>query len=53
MSDEIEQLRQRVFTDMDIAKVIQSAGRVAITAEDIALHYASPEARGRPAEQVA
>ena len=50
VSDEIEQLRAQGYTDTDIAELIEAASRVAITAEDIGLHYASPEARGRPHE---
>jgi hypothetical protein len=48
MSDEIEQLRQRGFTDADIAKMIGVAGNVAIGADDIVRHYAPPAGRGRP-----
>lgn len=48
MSDEIEQLRERGFADADIAKIIQGSRNITVSAEDIGLHYAPPEARGRP-----
>ena len=52
VSDEIEQLRQRGFSDANIAKVIQDAGRVKVSAEDIGEHYALPEARARASGQL-
>ncbi len=50
LSDEIEQLRARGFSDADIAKTIRGSSGLAIGADDIGRHYAPPEARGRPPE---
>lgn len=48
VSDEIEQLRVQGRTDTEIAELIHSASGVDVMAEDIGLHYAPPEARGKP-----
>ncbi len=47
VSDEIEQLRGRGFTDADIAKILRNVTHVEVSAEDIGRHYAPPAARGR------
>lgn len=45
ISDEIEQLRKRGFTDDKIAQVIQANSSIAISAAEIAENYAPPEQR--------
>ncbi len=50
VSDEIEQLRQKGFTDEDIAEVIRGSSQVAVSGNDVGRHFAPPEARQRPHE---
>ena len=45
VSDEIEQLRKLGHGDAEIAGVITRNSKIQITADEIAAHYASPEAR--------
>ncbi len=46
ISDEIEALRGKGFSDEQISKLIQDNSRIHISAQDIADNYASPEERG-------
>ena len=48
VSDEIEQLRAQGRIDTEIAELICTASGANVAAEDIGLHYAPPEARGKP-----
>ena len=45
ISDEIEQLRATGRSDTDIADLLTRLSGTPIRAEDVAQHYASPEAR--------
>lgn len=45
VSDEIEILRGKGLSDHQIAEAISRNSRIAVTANDIASNYASPEAR--------
>lgn len=45
VSDEIESLRLRGKSDMEIARIIERSSAIEITAAEIAEHYASPEQR--------
>lgn len=45
ISDEVETLRRQGHTDEQIAQVISANSAIAITAQEIADNYASPEAR--------
>ena len=45
ISDEVETLRRQGHSDEEIAHAIEAHSRIAITAEEIAAHYASAEAR--------
>ena len=45
ISDEVEILRQKGHSDEQIAMVIQDNSNIAITAEEVADYYASPEER--------
>ncbi len=45
ISDEVETLRKRGHSDEEIAQVISTHSRIAITADEIAANYASPEQR--------
>ena len=46
ISDEIEQLRKTGVDDAEIAAYVQESTGGTITGDDIARHYALPEARG-------
>ena len=50
ISDEIESLRKLGKTDEQIATIIQQNSAIAITAEQIAENYASPEQRHQHGE---
>jgi alkylhydroperoxidase family enzyme len=45
VSDEIEALRKRGYTDEQIARTVSQSSAIEITAAEIAAHYASPEHR--------
>ncbi len=45
ISDEVETLRGQGHSDAQIAQTIAANSNIAITAEEIAAHYASPEQR--------
>lgn len=47
ISDEIEQMRAAGYDDAAIAKTVRDSIGRDISAEEIARHYAPPEARGR------
>ncbi len=47
ISDEIDQLRARGKSDGEIANLVASNSKIEITGEEIAAHYAPPEARGQ------
>lgn len=48
VSDEIEILRRQGHTDQQIADAICRYSRIAVTADEIASHYAPPEDRHPP-----
>lgn len=50
ISDEIEVLRKRGSTDEEIAAAIRASSEINITADEISVHYASPEERHRHSE---
>ncbi len=50
ISDEVEALRQRGFSDQRIVQAIQSHSKIEITSAELAEHYASPEQRHAPRE---
>lgn len=50
ISDEIEQLRKKGRSDTEIANIVRSNSPVKLTAEDVSLYYAPPEARRPPGE---
>ncbi len=45
ISDEVETLRSQGHTDEEIAQTIATSSNIAITADEIAANYASPEQR--------
>jgi hypothetical protein len=45
ISDEIEQLRGRGWSDAEIAALVAESTGSVLTAEDIAIHYAPPQLR--------
>ena len=45
ISDEVETLRTQGHNDEEIARTITASSRIAITADEIASNYASPEQR--------
>ncbi len=47
ISDEIEQLRSDGWSDAEIAKLVAESTRSLVGADDIALGYVGPDARGR------
>ena len=47
ISDEVERLRAAGHTDEDIASIVRDSTGSTIAGDDIARHYAPPEARGR------
>lgn len=46
ISDEIEALRLRGYSDQQIAQTITRHSAISITADEITAHYASPQQRG-------
>ena len=48
VSDEIEALRKRGYTDEDIARTVSQSSAIEITAAEIAENYASSEDRHPP-----
>ncbi len=50
VSDEVEALRNRGKSDEEIASVIRNSSAIAITADEIAQFYASPDERHRTRE---
>ncbi len=45
ISDEVEQLRSQDKSDQDIVDLVRSSSGIEITPEELAEHYAPPEAR--------
>ncbi len=47
ISDEIEVLRKQGHSDESIAQTISANSKIAVTGDEIAAYYASPEQRGQ------
>ena len=48
ISDEVETLRSQGRSDQEIAQTIAASSNIAITAEEIAANYATPDQRHQP-----